>query len=116
MIRRPPRSTLLPYTTLFRSYLSRPRLWRMWGVEITAQRRAELEQLFEQGYRALGVMERHLGDHEFFVGDRPTVADVALYVYPRLCPEGGYDLEDFPALRAWLERIATLPGYVPPPG
>jgi glutathione S-transferase len=97
-------------------YLSRPRLWRMWGVEMTAQRRAELEQLFEQGYRALGVMERHLGDdREFFVGERPTVADVALYVYPRVCPEGGYDLEGFPAMRAWLERIAALPGYVPPP-
>jgi glutathione S-transferase len=96
-------------------YLSRPRLWRMWGVEMTAKRRAELEQLFEQGYRALGVMERHLGEREFFVGDSPTVADVTLYVYPRVCPEGGYDLEGFPAVRAWLERIATLPGYVPPP-
>lgn len=96
--------------------LSRPRLWRMWGVEITAQRRAELEQLFEQGYRALGVMERYLGGREFFVGDHPTVADVALYVYPRLCAEGGYELEGFPAVGAWLERIATLPGYVPPPG
>ncbi len=99
-------------------YLSRPRLWRMLGVEITAQRRAELEQLFEQGYRALGVMERHLSDREFFVGDRPTVADVALYVYPHVSPEGGYDLEGFPKVRAWLERIAALPGYVPlmPPG
>jgi glutathione S-transferase len=96
--------------------LSRPRLWRMWGVEMTTQRRVELEQLFEQGYRALGVMERHLGDRTFFVGENPTVADVALYAYPRLCPEGGYDLEDFPAVRAWLERIASLPGYVPPPG
>jgi len=97
-------------------YLSRPRLWRMWGLEKTAQRRAELEQLFEQGYMALGVMERHLGDHEFFVGDSPTVADIALYVYPRLCPEGGYDLVSFPAVRTWLERIAALPGYVPLPG
>jgi glutathione S-transferase len=51
---------------------------------------------------ALGVMERHLSDREFFVGDSPTVADVALYVYPRVCPEGGYDLEGFPAVRAWL--------------
>ena len=96
-------------------YLSRPRLWRMWGLEMTDQRRAELEHLIEQGYRALGVMERHLAEREFFVGDSPTVADVALCVYPRLCPEGGYDLEGFPAVRAWLERIATLPGYVPPP-
>jgi glutathione S-transferase len=83
---------------------------------MTAQRRAELEQLFEQGYRALGVMERYLGEREYFVGERPTIGDVALYVYPRLCPEGGYDLGGFPAVRAWLERIATLPGYVPPPG
>lgn len=96
-------------------YLSRPRLWRMWGVEITAQREAELDDLFEQGYRALGVMERHLSDHEFFVG-RPTVADAALYVYPRVCEEGGYDLESFPAVRAWMERIEHLPGYISPPG
>ncbi len=97
-------------------YLSRPRLWRMGGVEITAQRRAELEQLFEGGYRALGVMERHLGGREFFVGGNPTIADIALYAYPSLCAEGGYDLGGFPTVRAWLERIAALPGYVPPPG
>ena len=97
-------------------YLSRPRLLRMWGVEMTAERSAELERHFEQGYRALGVMERYLGGREYFVGERPTIADVALYVYPRLCTEGGYELEGFPAVGAWLERIATLPGYVPPPG
>ena len=96
-------------------YLSRPRLWRMWGVEITPQRQAELEGYFEQGYRALGVMERYLGGREFFVGDRPTVADVALYAYPRLCHEGGYDLDDYPTVRAWMDRVAALPGYVPPP-
>jgi glutathione S-transferase len=96
-------------------YLSRPRLWRMWEVEITPQRQAELDGYFEQGYRALGVMERYLGGRQFFVGDRPTVADVALYAYPRLCHEGGYDLEDYPTVRAWMERIAALPGYVPPP-
>ena len=96
-------------------YLSRPRLWRMWGVEITPQRHAELDGYFEQGYRALGVMERYLGNREFFVGDRPTVADVALYAYPRLCHEGGYDLESFPTVRAWMDRVAALPGYVPPP-
>ncbi len=93
--------------------LSRPRLWRMWGVEITPQREAELEQFFEQGYRALSVMERHLSDREFFVGDRPTVADVALYVYPSVAHEGGFDLGSYPAVRAWLDRVAALPGYVP---
>ena len=99
--------------------LSRPRLWRMWEVEITPQREAELEQFFEQGYRALSVMERHLSDRrEFFVGGRPTVADVALYVYPSVAHEGGFDLGSYPAVRVWLERVAALPGYVPlrPPG
>jgi glutathione S-transferase len=96
-------------------YLSRPRLWRMWGVEITPQRQAELDGYFEQGYRALGVMERYLGGREFFVGDRPTVADVALYAYPRICHEGGYDLKNYPTVRAWMDRVAALPGYVPPP-
>jgi glutathione S-transferase len=93
--------------------LSRPRLWRMWEIEITPQREAELEQFFEQGYRALSVMERHLNDREFFVGDRPTIADVALYVYPSVAPEGGFDLASYPAVRTWLDRVAALPGYVP---
>jgi glutathione S-transferase len=98
--------------------LSRPRLWRMWGVEITSQREDELEQFFEQGYRALSVMERHLSDRAFLVGDRPTVADVALYVYPSVAKEGGFDLESYPAVRDMLDRVAALPGYVPlkPPG
>ena len=97
-------------------YLSRPRLWRMWDIEMTDQRKAELDDLFEQGYRALDVMEQRLEDREFFLGNSPTVADIALYVYPRVCEEGGYDLEGFPALRAWLGRIEAQPGYVPPPG
>jgi glutathione S-transferase len=96
--------------------LGKPRIWRMRNVEMTPQKQAELESLFEAGYKALGVMERQLVDCEFFVGDRPTVADVALYAYPRLSPEGGYDLEDYPKVRAWLDRIEALPGYVPPPG
>ena len=95
--------------------LGKPRLWRMRNVEMTPQKQAELENLFEAGYGALGVMERHLGDREFFVGSRPTAADVSLYPYPRLSPEGGYDLKDYPAVRSWLERIEALPGYVPPP-
>ncbi len=97
-------------------YPSRPRLWRMWDVEINAQRKAGLNDLSEQGYRELGVMERRLSDHEFFVENNPTVADVALYVYPRVCEDGGYDLQGFPAVRARMMRIEGLPGYAPPPG
>jgi glutathione S-transferase len=101
--------------------LGRPRLYRMRGVEMTPQKKAEVEGLFEMGYKALGVMERHLSgddggrEREFFVGGRPTTADVALYAYPRLCSEGGYDLAEYPRVRAYLERIESLPGYVPVP-
>ena len=52
-------------------------------------------------------MERHLNDREFFVGDRPTVADIALYVYPSVAPEGGFDLASYPAVRTWLDRVAA---------
>ena len=45
-----------------------------------------------------------------------AVADVALYAYPRLSPEGGYELGGYPLVRAWLERVEALPGYVAPPG
>jgi glutathione S-transferase len=93
--------------------LSRPRLWRMWQIQMTPQKEAELEQFFEQGYKALSVMEGHLSDHEFLVEDRPTVADVALYVYPSVGHEGGFDLESYQAVGIWMERVAALPGYVP---
>ena len=61
-----------------------------------------LEDWMEEGYRALGVMERHLRRHRYFVADRYTVADIALY-----------DLAAFPAIRDWLERVAAEPGHVP---
>lgn len=97
------------------SPLGRPRLYRMRGRETTPQLTAVVADLFEWGYRGLGAMEGHLSGQEFFVGSRPTVADVALYAYPRLCTEGGYDLSDYPRVRAFLERVEALPGYVGAP-
>lgn len=100
--------------------LGRPRLYRMRAVKMTPQKTAEVEGLFVMGYKALGVMEWHLSgdggpEREFFVGDRPTTADVALYAYPRLCSEGGYDLAEYPRVLAFLERVEALGGYVPAP-
>jgi glutathione S-transferase len=65
------------------------------------------------GYRALDAMERHLDGRAFVVGDRPTVADVALYAYTHVAGEGGLDLGRYSAIRAWLDRVAALPGHVP---
>src|SRR5690348_14679518 len=65
------------------------------------------------GYRALDAMERHLDGRDWFVGDGMTLADIALYGYTHVADEGGFDLEPYPAVRRWLERVAAEPGHVP---
>jgi glutathione S-transferase len=59
------------------------------------------------------LLEKELSARPFLVGERPTIADVAGYSYIALAPEGGVSLADYPALRAWLARIETLPGFIP---
>jgi glutathione S-transferase len=72
-----------------------------------------LEDWMEEGYRALGVMDRHLKAHRYIVADRYTVADIALYAYTHVAHLCDYDLTMFPAIRNWLERVAAEPGHVP---
>jgi glutathione S-transferase len=71
-----------------------------------------LEDWMEEGYRALGVMEKHLATRPFFVADRYTIADIALYAYTHLAHQCDYDLAGFPAVRAWLGRVAGQPQHV----
>jgi glutathione S-transferase len=72
-----------------------------------------LEERMAAGYRALGAMERHLGGRRYLVGDSLTLADLALYAYTHVAHEGGFELEGYPAIGAWLERVASEPGHVP---
>jgi glutathione S-transferase len=58
-------------------------------------------------------MEGHLMERPFFVAGHSTIADIALYAYTHVAHEGGFDLEGFPAVRAWLGRVAAQPGHVP---
>jgi glutathione S-transferase len=58
-------------------------------------------------------MERHLNGREFFVGGRYSIADISLYAYTHVAHEGDFDLGAYPAIRAWLERVAAQPGHVP---
>lgn len=60
-----------------------------------------------------GVMDAHLAGREYFVGKTPTIADIALYSYTAHAPEGGVALEPYANIRAWLQRIEALPGFVP---
>jgi len=72
-----------------------------------------LEERSAAGHRALDAMERHLAGTQYFVGEGPTLADIALYAYTHVAHEGGFDLAPYPAVRAWLERVAAEPGHVP---
>ena len=88
------------------------RSWLTHG-ELTAERRTALEQKRPLGYAALGVMEGHLEERAFFVAERYTIADIALYAYTHVADEGGFDLAPYPAIKAWLERVRSQPGHIP---
>jgi glutathione S-transferase len=65
------------------------------------------------GEAALGVMDRHLAARTFFVGERYTIGDIALYAYTHVAHEGGFDLVPYVHVRAWLARVAAQPGHIP---
>jgi glutathione S-transferase len=65
-----------------------------------------------RGEGALDTMERHLSEYEFFVGDRYSIADIALYAYTHVADEGGFELRLRPAIQRWLERVRAQPGHV----
>lgn len=65
------------------------------------------------GYAALDVMERRLRDHPFLVDDRYTIADIALFAYTHVAPEGGLSLDSFPSVQAWIDRIQSQPNHIP---
>lgn len=73
----------------------------------------ERERLLAGGYAALDGMERHLAGREFLVGGRYSIADIALYAYTHVAHEGGFALEPYASIRAWLARVAAQPGHVP---
>jgi glutathione S-transferase len=72
--------------------------------------------LMKRGYAALGVMETHLKQHDFFVARRLTIADIALFAYTHRAEDGGFDLAPYPAVRAWIERCLQQPGMTSMPG
>ena len=82
-------------------------------VAMTEAQRAQLPARQESGRAALAVMERHLARSPWFGGEGMTIADIALYAYTHVAEEGGFDLADYPAVSAWLARVAAEPGHVP---
>ncbi|MBG1260568.1 glutathione S-transferase family protein [Nostoc commune] len=71
-----------------------------------------IKQKHEPGYAALSLMEKHLTSYTFFVGERYTIADITLFAYTHVANEGGFDLTEFPAIQAWIERVKAQPRYI----
>jgi len=78
----------------------------------TPERAAALAVRRDGGWGALKVMEGHLSKHDFFVGGY-TIADIALFSYTQVSHEGDFPLDDFPGIRAWIERVKAQPGFIP---
>ncbi len=66
-----------------------------------------------RGYKALKVMEQQLSRTPYLVGEHYSIADITLYAYTHVAHEGGFDLSAYPAIRAWLARVASQPRHVP---
>jgi glutathione S-transferase len=93
-----------PYIAVVRFWLAYSGTPEKFEDQVPARRKG--------GYAALDAMERHLGGRSFLVDGRYTIADISLYAYTHVAHEGGFALEPYPAIRAWLERVAAQPGHV----
>lgn len=91
-------------------YIAVVRFWTFAG-ELAAHE-AELPERRRRGEAALDVMEKQLSSRDFFVGDRYSIADIALYAYTHVAHEGGFNLSGRPNVTKWLTRVASQPGAV----
>ncbi len=73
----------------------------------------DLEQCQREAATGLEVMEARLGNWEWLAMAHPTIADIACYPYVSVAREGDVSLEPYPAVRAWLKRVAALSGWLP---
>ncbi len=85
---------------------------RFWALADISPSEADAEAKRKGGERALAAMERDLAEHEYLVGDRFSIADIALYAYTHVAPEGGFSLQPYPAVREWLARVSSQPGHI----
>lgn len=77
-----------------------------------AEKQASLEEKKSGGERALAVMEQQLEKNPFLTGEQFSIADIALFAYTHVADEGGFSLEAYPAIRAWIARIEARPAFI----
>jgi glutathione S-transferase len=92
-------------------YIAVARFWKLFDIDVPD---SEMEAKHKGGRSALKAIERHLAEgRHYLVGERYSIADIALYAYTHVAPEGGFEIKPYPAIRAWLERVEARPGHVP---
>ncbi len=82
-------------------------------ANLSPQQRDQIMAKRAAGTAALELMDGHLAGRQFMSGDGPTLADIALFPYTHVAEEGGFGLDDYPHIGAWIERIQALPRFVP---
>ena len=91
--------------------LALPRFWAM--RSLTQEKAQQIAELREGAYPALQKADNWLATREWLAADRYTIADIGLFAYVSMAPEGGYDLSRFPATARWIDRVKSQPGWVP---
>ncbi|MCH1925613.1 glutathione S-transferase family protein [Shewanella sp. C32] len=79
---------------------------------LPADRQAEYDAKQAGGHKALQVMEQQLSQTPYLVGEQLTTADISLYAYTHVADEGGFSLQQYPAILAWLDRIQQHAHYI----
>ncbi|WP_321346233.1 glutathione S-transferase family protein [Halopseudomonas oceani] len=93
--------------------IATPRFWLKTGIlDDTPFNTELLTQKQRAGNQALAVMNQHLASHTFFVSERYSIADIALYAYTHVAGEGGFELSQYPAVVAWLQRVREQPRHI----
>ena len=91
--------------------LSLPRFYHLTGKAAEMER--PIAEFHEVCYPALGKLDRWLSGRDWLVADRYTIADLGVFPYVEMAPQGGYDMGRFPAIGAWLARVRATPDWVP---
>lgn len=102
---------------MFEQYQHEPNIAvaRFWchHLEMTPERKAALAEKQEKGNEVLRIMDEAVRDADWFVGEKPSIADIALFSYTSVAEEGGYDLSAYPSVQDWISRLSALPGFIP---
>ena len=94
-------------------YIAVARFWLHFATpEMLEPKRHLVPEWHAKGNAALAVMESHLIGQDWFAGSRYSIADIALYGYTHSAADGGFDLAAYPAITAWLKRVADQPGHI----